>query len=59
MSRNRPEEGSCGCLVCNGADPCHRQADATAVNDEVSVELCRPCYDDHRDKALEMAEAHL
>lgn len=50
-------EGRCMCFACTPyADGCEGGAEATAIGDEVTLELCRRCYDDHADAALAIAE---
>jgi hypothetical protein len=52
-------ESRCGCLVCLPPDGCTGAAEHTAVGDEATVELCTPCYTEHRDAALAIIEADL
>jgi len=53
----RPYE-RCQCLAgaCGAIDGCVSPAEKTAVGDEASVELCRLCFDGHRDAALAVLE---
>lgn len=50
-------ESRCGCHVCTPyKDGCERVAEHTAVGAEASVDLCTPCFTEHRDAAVAAVE---